>query len=166
MLDGILIFVLIGAGVLDSRRGSMLAAFDMTGGILGFKAAFFWYGGFSLFLQKSLGFSPVRATEFAAVLLFLIVFLAFFAMGYVAHGLTLMTLGDPFESIIGGLFGAFAAGTFLRLVLILTMSISQSQGVKDAVTNSFIGNELYTLTTYNSLVKGLDPLKNPGPIYF
>lgn len=166
IVDPVCLFLLLGAGALDARRGSMLAAFDMAGAIFGFKAAQFWYVGFGAFLNKSVGLSPVRATEVAVILIFVLVFLAFFGIGYVAHGLTLISLGDPFEGIIGGLFGAFTAGTFLRLVLILTMNLTQSQGVRDAITNSFIGNELYTMNLYNNVVTGLDPLKNPGPIYF
>ena len=172
MLDGVLIFILVGTGVLDARRGTMLASFDLAGAILGFKAATFWYSGFGIFLNKSMGFSPVSATIAAALLIFLLVFFVFFGIGYVAHGLTLLTLGDPFESIVGSIFGVFASGTFLRLVLVLVMSFTQNpqgactSGICDAVKDSYVGYEIYTLTTYNDIMKMLDPLRNPGEIYF
>lgn len=166
MLDGFLIFLLIGVGVLDARRGTMLASFDLAGSVFGFKAAKFWYSGVGMFLNKSMGFSPVGATITAAVLIFIFVFFVFFGIGYVVHGLTLLTLGDPFEGMVGFIFGAFASGTFLRFLLILAMSFTQSQGMRDAVTESYIGNELYTLSTYNDIMGQLEPLRNPGEIYF
>ncbi len=165
MLDALLIFVLVLAGVLEMRRGTMLASFDLTGSIFGFSAAQFWYMGFGIFLKNALGLSPTASTIMAALLIWLFVFFIFFGIGFVVHGMTLLTLGDPFESIVGFIFGALSSGTLLRFILILVMSFTQNQGIKDAITDSWIGNELYTLSTYNYYMQQLEPLRNPGEIY-
>lgn len=171
MLDALLIFVLVLVGVLEMRRGTMLASFDLTGSIFGFSAAQFWYMGFGMFLKNTLGLSPAASTITAALLIWLFVFFIFFGIGFVAHGMTLLTLGDPFESIVGFIFGAFASGTLLRFILILVMSFTQTpQGVCtssmcEAVKDSWLGNELYTLSTYNYYMQQLEPLRNPGEIY-
>lgn len=165
MIDGPIIFLMGVIAVLEVKRGFFRSIIDMFGAILALKAASAWHTPFAQFLVSKLSFSPLRADLIGTIFIFLFVGGIIFALGSIFYAMTLLNIGDPFEQILPLIFSLICGGTIVRFILLVILSFTASEAVQAFIHNSWLGEQLVTLSYYQWVMEKLEPLMHPGPMY-
>lgn len=147
----------------EVRRGFFCSFTDFCGMMLGLRVFYSawpwltkWFYG--LGLSKQAAFVLGSLTSFLPIVILMI------TAGWVVHNMTLISLGDVFEQILATVAALSAFLVLARFGLIVLGGLG-NKAIQEAILNSLIGRELYTLETVRYFLQKLEPLTNPGEIY-
>lgn len=163
MIDGFIIFFVLLLVVLEAKRGILRAGLDAFGAVVALKAAYSLHTPLANFLKTYISIN--LASIISPIIIFFFIGFGFFIAASVIYRLTMITFLDVYEQMASCICGLITAGCIVRFILLMVVSFTTNEGIKNAIQDSFFGYQFLTLSLYFEIKQRLLPLTKPGELY-